>query len=98
MFGAILGGVVGGLLLGGGSKDQPQQAAQPQYHASSGQTGSDSSRMLNEGGAGELTKNSMTEGVKSVNNQIGGGDNKYAEMYYNKPQIQRRERALTSFN
>lgn len=96
MFGAILGGLVGGLLLGGG-KDEPQQAAAPQYNASSGQTGSDS-RMLNEGGAGELTQNSMTAGVKSINNQIGGDTNKYAEMYYNKPQIQRRERALTSFN
>ena len=98
MFGAILGGVVGGLLLGGGGKDEPQQAAEPQYNASSGQTGSSKSRMLNEGGSGELTQNSMTAGIKSVNNQIGGDANKYAEMYYNKPQIQRRERALTSFN
>lgn len=97
MFGAILGGIVGGMLLGG-KKDEPQQAADPVYNASSGQTGASGNRMVGEGGDSELTNNSMTSGVKSINAQIGGGDNKYAEMYYNKPQIQRRERALTSFN
>lgn len=71
------------------------EPAQPTYYASSGATGK-VGRMKGESGSGDLTLNTLTEGVRTANGEYGTSDN--IDKYYQSSQIQRRERALTSFD